>query len=304
MPTEPDFGDVRPVFRFAPSPNGRLHLGHALSALLNADLAHASGGRLLLRLEDIDTARCTPALVEAILEDLVWLGIRFETPVRLQSRHMADYETALDALRADGLVYAAFGTRGETRRHASLFEEREGRPWPRDPDGALLYPALDRELDPAERDRRIAAGEPHAWRLDMSAALGRVAGSLLFEERGEGTAVLVPAEPELWGDVVLARADTPASYHLAVSVDDALQGVTDVVRGADLLPSTSVHRLLQALLGLPVPRYHHHRLVLGDDGLKLSKSRGDTALAELRAAGLSPADICRMVGLSGHREQP
>ncbi|WP_062016686.1 tRNA glutamyl-Q(34) synthetase GluQRS [Aureimonas sp. AU4] len=304
MPTEPDFAGARHVFRFAPSPNGRLHLGHALSALLNADLAKASGGRLLLRLEDIDTARCTPALVETMLEDLAWLGIPFEAPVRLQSRHMGDYERALEALRGAGLVYPAFGTRGETRRIASLFQEREGRPWPRDPDGALLYPGLDKDLAPAERERRIASGEPHAWRLDMAAALGRVSEPLAFEEWGQGAPVPVPAEPSLWGDVVLARADTPTSYHLAVTLDDALQGVTDVVRGADLLPSTSVHRLLQALLGLPVPRYRHHRLILADDGLKLSKSRGDTALAELRVAGRSPADIRRMVGLSGHGEEP
>lgn len=304
MTTEPVFGAARRVFRFAPSPNGRLHLGHALSALLNADMARVANGRLLVRLEDIDTARCTPALVDAMLEDLRWLGIRFEEPVRRQSGHMADYAEALEALREAGLVYPAFGTRGETRRHAARFEDREGRPWPRDPDGAPLYPALDRDLPAAERTRRIAAGEPFAWRLDMAAALRRGNGDLRFEETGDGSSRLVLAEPALWGDVVLARVDTPTSYHLAVTMDDALQGVTDVVRGLDLFPSTSVHRLLQALLGLPVPRYHHHRLIRGDDGHKLSKSRDDTALAALRASGVSPADIRGLVGLSGHHEKP
>ncbi|RIX99987.1 tRNA glutamyl-Q(34) synthetase GluQRS [Aureimonas flava] len=287
------------VFRFAPSPNGLLHLGHAYSALLNADLARQRGGRLLLRLEDIDTARCTPALEAMLREDLAWLGFAHETPVRRQSAHFADYRAALEALAGEGLAYPAFMTRGEIRRHAAAFEEAEGAPWPVDPDGAPIYPALDRLLPEGERRRRMAAGEPFAWRLDMRRARERLVAPLLFAETGGGEAVDVPAEPELWGDVVLARRDTPTSYHLSVVVDDAIQGVTHVVRGLDLLPSTSVHRLLQALLGLPVPVYHHHDLILGSDGQKLSKSRGDVSLRALREAGLGPEDIRRMVGLSG-----
>lgn len=287
-----------PVFRFAPSPNGLLHLGHAASALLNADLAAASGGRLLLRLEDIDPVRCTPELEAMLLEDVAWLVVPFETPVRRQSEHFDDYREALDALIAEGLAYPAFMTRGEIRRFAADFEAREGRPWPLDPDGAPLYPALDRHLGRAEREARIASGEPFAWRLDMTAALRRLGRALGFLETGGGEAVEVAAEPALWGDVVLARRETPTSYHLSVVVDDAIQGVTHVVRGRDLLASTAVHRVLQALLGLPAPVYRHHDLVLGPDGRKLSKSRGDVALRALREAGLSPADIRRMAGLT------
>ncbi|MBB3996292.1 tRNA glutamyl-Q(34) synthetase GluQRS [Aureimonas pseudogalii] len=289
--------EERRVFRFAPSPNGLLHLGHAYSALLNHDLARAAGGAFLLRLEDIDRARCTPAFERRILDDLQWLGLGWDAAPRRQHEHFDDYATALDALQGEGLVYPGFMTRGETRAFASAFEEREGLPWPRDPDGAPLYPALDRDLGEAERRGRIAAGEPFAWRLDMGAALERLSAELAFEESGGGGREAVRADPALWGDVVLARFDTPTSYHLAVSVDDALQGVTDVVRGRDLLPSTSVHRLLQALLGLPVPRYHHHDLILGGDGRKLSKSRGDAAVRTLGEAGLTPEDIRRMVGL-------
>ncbi len=254
------------VFRFAPSPNGLLHLGHACSALLNADLAHRAGGRLLLRLEDIDLARCTPALEAALLEDLAWLGVPHETPVRRQSEHFDDYRAALDRLAAEGLAYPAFLTRGGIRRFCEEFEAREGRPWPVDPDGAPLYPGLDRALAEPERARRIASGEPFAWRLDMAAALRRIEAPLTFREAGDGTARDIAAEPALWGDVVLARRDTPTSYHLSVVVDDALQGVTHVVRGCDLLAATGVHRVLQTLLGLPAPAYRHHALILGRTG--------------------------------------
>ncbi len=188
-------------------------------------------------------------------------------------------------------------TRGEVKGFAALHEEREGRSWPRDPDGAPIYPGLDRDLTPIERRARIRDGAPFAWRLDMAAALARLEGPLSFVETGNGSEDEVLAEPALWGDVVLARKDLPTSYHLAVTLDDALQGVTDVVRGCDLLPSTSVHRLLQALLGLPVPRYHHHELILGEDGRKLSKSEGAASVRALGEAGLTPVDIRRMVGL-------
>jgi glutamyl-Q tRNA(Asp) synthetase len=281
------------VFRFAPSPNGYLHLGHALSALLNADMAQASGGRLLLRIEDIDATRCRPEYEAAIYEDLSWLGLSWEQPVRRQSEHDADYRAALSRLEAMGLVYPSFESRAEI---AALVAARE--PWPRDPDGAPLYPGAAKTLAPAERERRMQA-EPYALRLEMAAAIAR-AGPLTWTESGagpDGETGTVAADPAAWGDVVLARKDAPASYHLAVTVDDAAQGVTDVVRGRDLFHATSVHRLLQALLGLPAPRYHHHRLILDADGRKLAKSTRATGLRELRAQGESAADIRRRVGL-------
>jgi glutamyl-Q tRNA(Asp) synthetase len=280
-----------PVFRFAPSPNGYLHLGHALSALLNADMARAAGGRLLLRIEDIDAARCRPEYEAAIYEDLAWLGIAWEEPVRRQSEHYDGYRAALARLEALGLVYPSFESRAEI---AALVAARE--PWPRDPDGAPLYPGDAKAMPAPERKRRMAAGEPHALRLDMPAAMAR-AGSLTWTEMDQGAAANPATSPAIWGDVILARKETPTSYHLSVVVDDAAQGVTDVVRGQDLFHSTSVHRLLQALLGLPAPRYRHHRLILDADGNKLSKSTAATGLRELRAQGVTPADIRRRVGL-------
>ena len=277
------------VFRFAPSPNGYLHLGHALSALLNADRARASGGRLLLRIEDIDETRCRPEYEAAIYEDLRWLGLAWEEPVRRQSEHFADYRHVLGQLEAMGLVYPAFESRAEIAALATG----------RDPDGAPLYPGTAKTMTAAERNDRIASGAPYALRLDMAAALARVP-RLAWEETGAGPSGetgTVVADPAAWGDVILARKDTPTSYHLAVVVDDAAQGVTDVVRGRDLFHATSVHRLLHALLGLPAPRYHHHRLLLDADGRKLSKSTQATGLRELRAHGLTPPDIRRLVGL-------
>jgi glutamyl-Q tRNA(Asp) synthetase len=333
------------VFRFAPSPNGYLHLGHAFSVLLNADMAKAAGGRLLLRIEDIDEARCRPQYEKAICEDLAWLGVNWEQLVRRQSEHYDDYRAALHRLEEQGLVYPSFESRAEV---ATLVAARETKsPWPRDPDGAPLYPGGAKTMAPAERERRIAAGAAYALRLDMQAALARIALSfrgasqrvratrgpminsvsepgiqtqpqslpldwgsapsarpgmtgLSWRESGQGPAGetgTVAADPAAWGDVILARKDTPTSYHLSVVVDDAAQGVTDVVRGRDLFPATGVHRLLQALLGLSVPRYHHHRLILDADGKMLSKSTAATGLRELRARGISPAEIRRLVGL-------
>ena len=285
-----------PVFRFAPSPNGHLHLGHALSALVNFDMARAVGGRLLLRIEDIDQTRCRPDYERAIYEDLAWLGVVWEQPVRRQSEHFADYRAALAALEAQGLLYPSFESRAEIAALVAERERQAAAPWPRD--GAPLYPGAP--LPAAERERRLAAGASYALRLDMAAAAGR-AGVLAWMETGagpNGEGGNVCAEPAAWGDAVLARKDTPTSYPLAVVVDDARQGVTHVVRGQDLFWSTSVHRLLQALLGLPAPIYHHHRLVSDADGRKLSKSTHATALRELRAQGASPADIRRMVGLA------
>jgi glutamyl-Q tRNA(Asp) synthetase len=286
-----------PVFRFAPSPNGYLHLGHALSALINFDIASATSGRLLLRIEDIDRTRCRPEYEAAIYEDLAWLGIAWEEPVRRQSEHFDHYRAALARLEALGLVYPSFESRAEV---TALVAEREAvGAWPRDPDGAPLYPGTAKSLSSAERQRRIETGAPYALRLDMAAALAR-AGALEWAETGEGPGGqtgAVAAAPAAWGDVVLARKETPTSYHLSVVVDDALQSVTQVVRGQDLFWSTSVHRLLQALLGLPAPTYHHHRLILGLDGRKLSKSTRATALRTLRQDGVTPAAIRKMVGL-------
>ena len=287
-----------PVFRFAPSPNGYLHLGHAYSALLNFDLARASGGRFLLRIEDIDATRCRPEFEAAIYEDLAWLGISWETPVRRQSEHFANYRDALEKLAGLGLIYPSFESRAES---ACLAAHREGEtPRPRDPDGAPLYPGAAKSLPPDQRARLIGQGAPYALRLDMAAALAR-AGEMRWTEHGEGPdgeTGSVTARPEAWGDVILARKETPTSYHLSVVIDDALQGVTDVVRGQDLFWSTSVHLLLQQLLGIPQPAYRHHRLVADSSGQKLSKSTAATGLRELRGQGASPADIRRMVELS------
>ena len=288
-----------PTYRFAPSPNGELHLGHAYSALINHAMARAADGVFLLRIEDIDRARCSLAHERQIFEDLGSLGIDWDDAPRRQSQHFSDYASALEALAGEDLVYPAFMSRGAIRAHASRFEEEQGRPWPRDPDGAPIYPGLDRNLSASERQSRMVEGEPFAWRLAMERAIEH-APALTWEEGGAsptGKSGTIVARPSEWGDVVLARRDLPTSYHLSVVVDDALQGVSDVVRGRDLFFATSVHRLLQVLLGLPAPRYHHHDLILGADGRKLSKSARDTSLKSLRAAGLTGRDIRRMVGL-------
>jgi glutamyl-Q tRNA(Asp) synthetase len=288
------------VCRFAPSPNGYLHLGHALSALMNFDLARQAGGRFLLRIEDVDATRCRPELERAIYEDLTWLGITWDGPVRRQSEHLDEYRAALARLDAAGLVYPGFESRAEIAAQVAAMSQ----PWPRDPDGAPLYPGNARSLSQPERARRVAAGAPYALRLDMAAAIARAGAShaapLTWTETGAGPDHengTIKAAPQLWGDVVLGRKEAPTSYHLAVVIDDARQGVTHVMRGQDLFWSTSVHRLLQTLLGLPVPVYHHHRLVLGDDGRKLSKSTQATALRTLRQDGVTAADIRRMIGL-------
>ena len=291
---------MQPTYRFAPSPNGDLHLGHARSALLNQKLAQAAGGRMLLRIEDVDITRCTPEFEAAIYADLAWLGVAWETPVRRQSEHVADYQAALDRLKGLGLIYPAFMSRGEMRDHIAARSDARS-PWPRDPDGSPLYPDADRKLSRRERTRRIASYAPHAWRLDMHAAVQHAGDDLAWQETGAGPGGetgTVKARPEIWGDVILARSDAPASYHLAVTVDDALQGVTDVVRGADLFHATAVHRLLQLLLGLPAPRYHHHALIAGPDGRKLSKSRGDSGIAALRESRHT-ADEVRKMAMEG-----
>jgi glutamyl-Q tRNA(Asp) synthetase len=286
------------ILRFAPSPNGYLHLGHAYSALLNHDMARDLGGRLLLRIEDIDVSRCRPEYEAAIYQDLAWLGISWDTSVRRQSEQFDDYRAALAKLEAQGLIYPSFESRSEIAALVAA-RERQGH-WPRDPDGVPLYPGDARQLPAAERERRRRAGEPYALRLALGAAIAR-AGVLTWTETGsgpQGQTGIVEAAPQMWGDVVLARKEVPASYHLAVAIDDARQDVTDVVRGQDLFWATGIHRLLQALLGLPQPVYHHHKLILDADGRKLSKSTQATSLRELRAAGATALDVRRMVGLA------
>ncbi|MGO4526854.1 tRNA glutamyl-Q(34) synthetase GluQRS [Microvirga sp. 2MCAF35] len=288
---------TKPVFRFAPSPNGRLHLGHAYSALLNADFARRFDGRFLLRIEDIDITRCRPEFEAAIYDDLAWLGLRWEEPVRRQSEHFADYRAAFLTLKKRGGVYPCFCTRKDIAEAIACRKAEGGEPWPRDPDGAPLYPGTCRGMPDDEAERRIAAGEPHAWRLDMATLQKLVPGPLHFRRFDrEGREDIVPAHPRRWGDAVIVRKEIPTSYHLSVVVDDALQGVTHVVRGQDLEAATDLHVLLQALLGLPTPGYHHHGLLRDPEGDKLAKSRRSKSLAELRAEGVTPQALWRRLG--------
>ncbi len=286
----------KPVLRFAPSPNGALHLGHALSALFSHDMARAMGARFLIRIEDIDIARCRAEYEARMLSDLAWLGLEWEQPVRRQSEHFETYEQSLRKLDAMGLLYPCFASRKEIAAHAT--------PGQIDPDGAPLYPGLHKNLTQEEVQRRRDAGEPFALRLDMEKAIALARGqsgkALTFDELDpeSGNIETGAADPARWGDAVIARKEAPASYHLCVVVDDALQGITHVTRGRDLYAATDIHRLLQTLLGLPEPRYTHHRLILDASGRKLSKSHKDKALSSLRAEGVSPADVRRMAGLS------
>lgn len=283
-----------PVLRFAPSPNGPLHLGHAFSALFCFDAAEQWGGKLLLRIEDIDIARCREEHVSGILADLAWLGVSWEGSVLRQSQHFDVYREAAQLLQGRGLLYPCFASRSEILQAA----EKDAL----DPDGAPLYPGLHKSLSKAEIDDRVGEGQPFALRLDMVRALNsakhQLGGKpLTFAELDEdGHPRTIKARPERWGDAVILRKDVPASYHLAVVVDDARQGITHVTRGRDLLAATDLHRLLQVLLGLPEPLYHHHRL-LTEDGRKLSKSAGDAGLSNLRARGVPPRDIRGLVGL-------
>ncbi|MGE0237921.1 MAG: tRNA glutamyl-Q(34) synthetase GluQRS [Parvibaculaceae bacterium] len=277
------------TFRFAPSPNGRLHLGHAYSALLNEKMARAAGGRFLLRIEDIDTIRCTPELSRAMLMDLAWLGLKWEAPVLRQSEHLGRYREVQQVLRDRGLLYPCFCSRQDIAR-------RVGADARRDPEGQPLYPGTCRHMTAADRARHLAQGDPAAWRIDMAQALAPVGAALTFSEAGSGARVEEIAHPEDWGDVVLARKDIDTSYHIAVVIDDALQGVTHVVRGHDLFHATAIHRLLQHLLALPVPRYHHHTLVNDEAGRKLSKSLGSRSLHDLREGGASAKDVRKALG--------
>lgn len=278
----PVMGSLQTVTRFAPSPTGWLHLGHAHSALFAWTEAKRQAGRFLLRIEDIDRGRARPEFEAAIDEDLAWLGLDWERPVRRQSEHFEDYAAALARLEGERLIYPCFCTRAEIAAAGQAPHGLEH--------GA--YPGTCRHLSGGERRERIAAGRAYALRLDAAAAARRT-GPLTFTDRAYGR---IAVEPSLFGDVVLARKDTPASYHLAVTLDDALQDVSLVTRGEDLLPATHVHRLLQALLGLPEPAYHHHPLLTDATGQRLSKRHGALAIRALRAAGVSAAEVRSRAG--------
>ncbi len=272
------------VTRFAPSPTGYLHEGHAFSALFAAASA-GPDGRFLLRIEDIDGTRCRPEYEAAIYEDLAWLGLTWESPVRRQSNHFAEYGAALEKLGGRGLIYPCFCTRKEIAAEIALSAGA-----PQGPDGPL-YPGTCRNLSPAERENRIATGTPYALRLDMEKATAE-AGPLTLVESG----TRIPAQPAQFGDVVLGRKETPASYHLAVTLDDALQGVTLVTRGADLAPASHLHRLLQALLSLAEPQWRHHALLTDGTGKRLAKRDNAPALRELRERGVSPGELRARLG--------
>ncbi|MDP2696565.1 tRNA glutamyl-Q(34) synthetase GluQRS [Thalassospira sp.] len=271
------------ITRFAPSPTGYLHLGHAASALFAVRNA-GPDGRFLLRIEDIDQTRCRPEYVAAIYEDLAWLGLRWKTPVREQSHHMADYQAVQDRLYEMGLLYPCFCTRKDIQAEINRIGNA-----PHGPDGAL-YPGTCRHIGATERADRIAAGESYALRLNMADACRYVAGPLFWQDRVAGKQIAIP---EIFGDVVLARKDTPTSYHLSVTHDDHLQGISLVTRGEDLFFASHLHRLLQELLGYDVPDYHHHRLLTGPDGKRYAKRDQSKTLRAIRAEGIAVADVMR-----------
>jgi glutamyl-Q tRNA(Asp) synthetase len=271
------------VTRFAPSPTGYLHLGHVFSALIARRRARDAGGRFLLRIEDIDLGRCRPEFSASIEEDLAWLGIDWDGPVRVQSQHLPQYRAVVDTLATRGLVYPCFCTRSEIAA-----EVAQSASAPHTPDGSPLYPGTCRGLSTAERAVRIARGDRYALRLDMARALAATPGPLTFAEEGKGIVVCNPAQ---FGDAVLARKDAPASYHLCVAHDDAVQGVTLVTRGIDLMPATDLQRLLQELMGWPVPAYAHHRLLTDRSGRRLAKRDNAATIRALRAAGRTPEAI-------------
>jgi glutamyl-Q tRNA(Asp) synthetase len=277
-----------PLLRFAPSPNGRLHLGHAYSALHTWRCASQLGGTALLRIEDVDVERCKPEFTAAIMEDLHWLGLDWPEPVLVQSERFDLYAEAGDRLRNRDVLYPCFCSRAEIAAQATQT----------DPDGAPLYPGTCKHLSTTEQIERLGRGDPVQFRLDTEEALART-GMLTFTVVGPlitDRPQIRYARPERWGDVVLQRKGTPTSYHLSVVVDDADQAITHVTRGRDMEAATDIHVLLQMLLGLPSPRYHFHRLILDGEGRKLSKSKGSPTLADLRASGWTPDDVRRELG--------
>lgn len=272
------------ITRFAPSPTGYLHLGHAASALFSSRQA-GPDGRFLLRIEDIDQTRCRPEYLEAIYEDLAWFGLEWETPVRVQSDHFADYQAVLDRLQDMELLYPCFCTRKDIQAEIARIGNA-----PHGPDGAL-YPGTCRGCSAQERNDRIAAGESYALRLDMDTAINRVGKELTWFDRAAGKQV---ATPEIFGDVVLARKDTPTSYHISVTHDDDLQGISLITRGEDLFFASHLHRLLQELLGYDVPEYYHHRLLAGPDGKRFAKRDKSKTLRSMREGGLSSTDVIKL----------
>jgi len=298
---------VQPVFRFAPSPNGYLHLGHAFSALINQQICNSINGKMLLRLENTDITRCRSYYEEAIVEDLTWIGFMWQGEIRRQSDHFDHYAGILDDLEHEGLAYPSFLSRRQINDMVRKKEEAMGQSWPRDPDGAVHYPGNEYDLD-AETRRQLRRQHPNfAVRLNIKQSQNWLArqmpGPLAWREMdceitGNPAPVRqIDCQPQQWGDLVLGRQDIPASYHLACVVDDGLQGVTHVVRGKDIYPATAIHRLLQDILGLPDPIYCHHDLIVDEEGNKFSKRHGQTGLRQLRQAGLQPTDIHRMIGI-------
>lgn len=279
------------VTRFAPSPTGYLHLGHAFSALIARRRARDAGGRFLLRIEDIDPGRCRPEFAAAIEEDLAWLGLDWDGPVRVQSQHLPQYRAVLETLAARGLLYPCFCTRAEIAA-----EVAQSASAPHTPDGSPLYPGTCRRLSAAERARRIARGDRYALRLDMARALAGVSGPLTFAEEGKGTVVCNPAQ---FGDAVLARKEVPASYHLCVTHDDAVQEVTLITRGVDLRPATDLQRLLQELMGWPAPVYAHHPLLTDSAGHRLAKRDHAATIRALRAAGRTAEAVVNLAREAG-----
>ena len=274
------------VTRFAPSPTGYLHLGTVYSALFTENAAREAGGRFLIRIEDTDQGRCRQEFEDQLIDDLKWLGLEWEEPIRRQSEHLDDYQDALMKLREQGLLYPCFCTRKE------IMDEIEAAGMaPHGPDGPV-YPGTCKILTPAEREKRISDGVAFAERLDVNAAV-EMTGTLTWHDRAKGT---ITAHPERLGDGIIARKDGLPSYHLAVTWDDHIQGVTLVTRGEDLFDATDIHRLLQAVLGLNTPDYHHHKLLLDPDGRRLAKRDKDVNIKSLRDAGKTPKDIKIMAG--------
>ena len=294
----------RPIFRFAPSPNGYLHPGHAYAALFNQKICRAHNGIMLLRMENTDIGRSKETYEKAILEDLAWIGFEWQGEVRRQSEHFDCYQNKLDDLRRAGFAYPSFLSRREIRGVVEKREKDNDGDWPRDPDGALHYPGIGREFDEATRKKLQAENPNFAMRLDINAATRKISSDLNWREMqcddsgAELNLEQIKCAPERWGDVILGRKDIPASYHLACVIDDGLQNVTHVVRGKDIYHATSIHRVLQELLRIEPPIYCHHDLLLDGDGEKLSKRHGDKSLRELRDEGLLPSNIHRMIGLT------
>lgn len=279
-----------PVFRFAPSPNGHLHLGHAYSALLNQKMAREAGGKLLLRIEDIDTQRCTPELEAQMLRDLEWIGFEWDETPRRQSDHFEEYAQALQKLADLDLVYPSALSRGEIKKLIKSKKDN-GEDWPSDPDGSPLYPGTERDYNNTERLELISSVQDYALRLNINSAQKATLKPLFWTEKSSGLNERINANPAAWGDIIIARKGLPISYFLCCTYDDGIQNISHVVRGKDLYHSTSIHVLLSEILGFPKPVYHHHDLVLDNDGQKLSKSLKHKSLKELRISGASANEI-------------